>query len=245
MKKQYILHLVLSQCIIFIFPFVTVNAQGWEKTYNGLGSADGHTVQQTADGGYIIIASTKAAGLKSLAYLIKTDPNGDTLWTKAYKGASLNTYGRYGHQTADGGYIIAGHTESSPGSNVSGYLIKTDPLGDTLWTKSYVDYVNSVQQTTDGGYVVAVSTNVGSYLIKTDTNGNTLWSKTYGNNSDVFRSVRQTTDGGYIIAGVTSSFGAGIQDVYLLRTNMNGDSLWAKAYGGSYDRCRIFRTANY
>jgi hypothetical protein len=119
---------------------------------------------------------------------------------------------------------------------------------DTLWTKTYggIDFEAgySVTQTKDGGYIIAgvtcYSFNNDAYLIKTDSNGDTLWTRTYGriwgsNKDNWGYSVAPTSDGGYIIAGWTSSFGTGGYDVYLIKTDSNGDTLWTKTYGGSGD----------
>jgi hypothetical protein len=166
----------------------------------------------------------------------------DTLWTETY-GESNCDDGRSVQQTTDGGYIIAGYTLISSPSNFNVYLIKTDANGDTLWTKTYggdnLDHGYSVQQTTDEGYIITgrtTSFGAGNYdvnLIKTDANGDTLWTKTYGGeSSEGGWSVQQTTDEGYIITGRTTSFGAGSYDVYLIKTDVNGDTLWTKTYGG-------------
>ena len=163
---------------------------------------------------------------------------------KTYGGTG-NDYANSVQQTTDGGYIIAGYTASFGGDSSHVYLIKTDSLGDTLWTKTYggdsSDIGNSVQQTTDGGYIVAGTTNsfgagnVDVYLIKTNSIGDTMWTKTYGGtNIDVGSYVRQTLDGGYIIARYTGSFGAGGFDVYLIKTNSLGDTLWTRTYGGTF-----------
>ena len=101
---------------------------------------------------------------------------------KTYGGASVD-FGNSVKQTTDGGYIIAGYTESFGAGLYDVYLIKTDGMGDTLWTRTYgsTDYelANSVQQTTDGGYIVAGSGGIGCYLIKTNNNGDTLWTKSF------------------------------------------------------------------
>jgi len=200
----------------------------WEKTFGG-GSHDyGNSVQQTTDGGYIITGDTWSFSSGNIdVYLIKTDSNGDKLWEKTFGGDNHNL-GESVQQTTDGGYIITGFTSPSDAGSRDVYLIKTDSNGDKLWEKTFggdnSNWGRSVQQTTDGGYIITGYTspsNTGGwdvYLIKTDSNGDKLWEKTFGGNRlDWGESVRQTTDGGYIITGYTSSFGAGSYDVYLIK----------------------------
>jgi hypothetical protein len=215
----------------------------WTRTYGGSRSDAAYCVQQTPDAGYIITGHTRSFGGGSYEiYLIRTDQNGDTLWTKTYGGAGHD--GSYSlDQTSDGNYIIAGHVGSSGPPYDDVYLLKVDDFGVTLWTKVYggpqVDRAHAVQQTSDGGYIVAGYTeSFGAgisdiYLLKTDANGDTLWTKVYGgSNSDDAWAVRQTSDGGYVLAAFTSSVGAGSYDAYLLKTDANGDTLWTKTYGG-------------
>jgi len=215
----------------------------WSKTFGGTNEDVGSSVQQTADGGFIIAGYTRSFGAGSEdVYLIKTTANGDTLWTKTFGGTDTD-WGYSVQQTADGGYIIAGETYSFGVGNSNVFLIKTTSNGFTLWTKTFggtnYDCGYSVQQTADGGYIVAGMTwsfGVGSsdvYLIKTNANGDILWTKTYGGTSDEYcYSVQQTSNGGYIVAGMSSSFGAGNWDIYIIRSNVNGDTLWTKTYGG-------------
>jgi hypothetical protein len=232
---------------------IKTNASGdtiWSKTYGGTENDEGNSVRQTADGGYIIAGYTRSFGAGSYdVYVIKTNASGDTLWTRTYGGTG-DDYGRSVQQTADGGYIVAGQTNSFGAGGFDVCVIKTDASGDTLWTRTYGgtgdDHGYSVQQTSDGGYIVAgytTSFGAGSadvYLIKTDASGDTLWTRTYGGTSDdCGYSVRQTSDKGYVIAGTTFSFGAGDHDVYLMRTNASGDTLWTKTYG------RVFNDEAY
>jgi hypothetical protein len=216
----------------------------WTKTYGGSGEDQGYSVQQTTDGGYIVAGF----GYPYDFYLIKTNASGDTLWTRTYGGSSIDI-GRDVQQTADGGYIVAGYTLSFGSGNTNVYLVKTNAFGDTLWTRAYggssgISYWGySVQQTQDGGYIVAGLTEQGSsydvYIIKTNASGDTLWTKTYGDGGiywEEAHSVRQTTDGGYIVAAITQSSGAGGFDVWLIKTNAAGDTLWTRTYGGTnYD----------
>ena len=216
----------------------------WTKSYGGIANDQGYSVQQTSDGGYIITGIVYSFGAGGWdVYLIKTNTTGDIVWNKTFGGPDFDC-GRSVDQTSDEGYIITGYTKSFGAGNNDVYLIRTDSLGDTLWTKTFGgalnDYGYSVQQTNDLGYIVAGKTysfGAGSsdvYLIKTDANGNTIWTKSFGGTlPDAGNSVQQTSDGGYIITGETFSFGAGSYDVYLIKTNINGDLLWSKTYGES------------
>ncbi|MCH7762002.1 PQQ-like beta-propeller repeat protein, partial [candidate division TA06 bacterium] len=216
----------------------------WTRTFGGSLEDLGYSVKETQDGGYIIAGGTESFGAGFFdVYLVKTDSSGDTLWTRTFGGTNWDL-GYSVHQTQRGEFVIVGLTDPSGIGMDDVYLIKTDSLGDTLWTKTYggasVDVGYSVQETSDGGYIITGYTysfgagGVDVYLIKTDSLGDTLWTRTYGDDDDdVGRTVQQTSDGGYIIAGHTLSFGAGLSDVYLIKTDSLGDTLWTRTYGGT------------
>ncbi len=230
-------------CDIYLIKTNSTGGSIWTCTYGGSGNDYAESVKQTSDGGYIVAGYTNSYGAGSYDfYLIKTDSFGDTLWTRTYGGSGME-YSHSVQQTTDGGYIVAGWTNSYGAGQPDVYLIKTNSIGDTLWTRIWggnmPDYGHSVQQTTDGGYIVAgLTRSFGAdrrnyYLIKTDSIGGALWTRTYGGDyQDYGYSAQQTTDGGYIFAGYTDSYGAGYFDVYLVKTNSGGDTLWTCAYGG-------------
>jgi hypothetical protein len=218
----------------------------WTRVYGGSSTDYGHCVQQTFDGGYIIVGTAYSFASFCDFWLLKTDSSGDTLWTRTY-GDSYYDYGWSVQQTSDGGYIVAGTGAIISGNGYDMYIVKTDSSGDTLWTSTYggtdPDFGRSVQQTSDGGYIIAGYTeSYGAgledfYIVKTDPLGDTLWTRVYGGiNHDYAYSVDQTSDGGYIITGETNSFGSGGNyDVYLVKTNSFGDTLWTRRYGGDWN----------
>jgi hypothetical protein len=215
----------------------------WTKIFGGSSPDYGHSVQQTSDGGYIITGNTKSYGSGDYdVWLIKTYASGDTIWTKTFGGSSPD-YGYSVQQTSDEGYIITGRTESYGAGSSDVWLIKTDASGDTVWTRTFGgtgwDQGHTVQQTSDGGYIMTGMTDsygAGSFdvwLIKTDASGDTIWTKTFGGSGWEDGSGLQTSDGGYIITGTTESYGAGLDDIWLIKTDASGDTIWTKTFGGS------------
>ena len=219
---------------------VKTNAFGneiWSKVYAGIDKT-AFSVQQTADGGYIVVGDTiRYAPVDEDFYLFKTDAAGNVLWEKTYAtaGISISDIGNSAVQTSDGGYVFLGTSRSfigSPFPNMT--LVKTDNAGNELWKKSFGgvmnDYGIEVLQTPDGGYLLLGTTNgegAGNYdviLIKTDNAGNQVWKKTFGGpQSDSCMRIRPTSDGGYILLGSTDSEGAGGNDFFLIKTDKNGN----------------------
>ena len=215
----------------------------WARAYGDSWNDKGYSVQQTTDGGYIATGSTECFATRSIdVYVIKTDAHGDTVWSRTF-GGTARDYGYMVQQTTDGGYIVTGTTESFGAGIEDIYLIKLSAGGDTLWTRTLggvdEEFGYSVRQTADSGYVIVGTTGTYGagdydvYLVKTDAEGVAQWSKTYGGTyMDEGYSVQEVPNGGYIIAGYTTSFGAGHDDVYLIRIDAGGDTLWTRTYGG-------------
>ena len=216
----------------------------WNKTFGGLDLDAGGSVQQTSDGGYIVASMTTSFGAAGSGdvWLIKINSDGDELWNKTFGGLDWEKSSSI-RQTSDDGYIVAGTSFGADGSG-DVWLIKTNFDGDELWNKTFggsdEDLGWAVQQTSDGGYIIASRT--GSYetedfdvwLIKTDSEGNELWNRTFGGSEwDQGSSIQQTADGGYIIAGSTKSFSVGDFDVWLIKTDSEGDELQNNTFGGS------------
>jgi hypothetical protein len=217
----------------------------WQRTFGGANDDEAYSVLQTNDGGFIAagVTSSFSNGGRDV-FLVKTDPSGNFVWQKNLGGLSSDGAWDIQH-TSDGGFIIAGWTFShGPGFLGNAWLLKTDSLGNEQWNKVFggteVDRAYSVQQTTDGGYILTGYTDsfgAGLYdmlLIKTDNTGNQQWMKTFGGTGrDYGHSVQQTMDGGFIAAGYTLSFGAGGDDMYVVKTDANGNEQWSNTYGGS------------
>jgi hypothetical protein len=219
---------------------IKVDSQGekeWDQTFGGSSEDRGYSVQQTIDGGYIIAGSKEGLDGWSDAWLIKTDSQGEEEWNRIFDGSegSYINYARFVQQTIDGGYIITGGQYYSGFRGRDIWIIKTDSQGGEEWNRTFggggEDEGSSVQQTTDGGYIITGYT--GSYgnglydafLLKTDTQGAEEWTQTFGGSDyDYGNSVQQTTDGGYIITGQTGSYGNGVRDVLLIKTDSQGIS---------------------
>jgi GH25 family lysozyme M1 (1,4-beta-N-acetylmuramidase) len=217
----------------------------WNKTYGGSNSDYAWSLIQTDDGGYALAGSTESFGAGDADFwLVKTDANGNEQWNKTYGGTDQDrAYALV--QTNDGGYALAGWTESYGAGYRNSWLVKTDANGNALWDRTYggtdYDYTIALVQTADGGYALAGITSsydVGSgdwWLVKSDATGDMQWNKTYGGtDQDCAYALVQTSDGGYALAGYTYSFGYGSPgDFYLVKTDASGNMQWNKTYGGT------------
>ncbi len=234
--------------VVIAFALIGLSGKGqviFQKAYGGAGSDEGFSVQQTKDSGYIVAGGLYIPMVAGYMYLIKTNLYGDTLWTKTYSIINGDGGAQCVQQTTDGGYILAGGVYVATNGGTDIYLIKTDSIGDTLWTKIYTGNFNQtayfIQQTFDGGYIITGQTSsfgaggYDIYLIKTNSLGDTLWTRTFGGTGkDVGMAVQQTLDSGYIVTGYING-DTPSEDLCLIKTNSNGDTLWTKTYGGIHE----------
>jgi len=218
----------------------------WNKTYGGTGYECAHSMVQTGDDGYALAGTTGSFGAGGWDFwLVKTDSSGTMQWNQTYGGTGKEKCLSM-VQTRDGGYAMAGYTESFGVVGRDFWLVKTDSSGTMQWNQTYGgtndEGAESVVQTGDDGYALAGTTDsfvAGDgdvWLVKTDADGNMQWNRTYGGTGhDHAYSVVQTGDGGYTVASRTGSFGAGGYDAWLFRTDSEGNMQWNKTYGGTSD----------
>lgn len=218
----------------------------WTKTYGGIGNESAYGIVQTTDSGFLISGNTASFGpVTGSVFIVKTNALGDTLWTKIFYKQDVNT-GYDIIQTYDNNYII-GVTLSNTVTTHDFMLLKIDNLGDTIWTKVYDkggdDWLSSIVELSNGDIVVSGRTNsigyggVDAFLARYNSIGDEIWFKTYGGaNDDLGGKITLSNDSGIVFSGTTYSFGNGSGDVYLIKANLNGDTIWTKTYGGiNYD----------
>ena len=213
----------------------------WSKTYGAEYHACGCCILQTSDGGYIIVGYTEYITPPSpwSLWLLKTDENGDTMWTSGlpdwWSGRGYSVV-----ETPDSGYIVTGYVAPDDDYKYHLIVMRTDSNGNTLWTRMEPGWSpdtlggvgRCVNETSNGNYILTGYTSEWMdeindlFLVKMNPDGDTLWTRIYGGEAeDLANCVDQTSDGGYIITGATKSFGAGGYDIWLLKTDANGDTL--------------------
>ena len=254
---------------------VKLNSSGdilWQKCLGGTNVDQAFSIQQTSDGGFIVAGGTfsndgDVSGNhgNSDYWVVKLNSSGTIEWQKCLGGTD-GDYANSIQQTSDGGFIVAGQTYSNDG-DVSGnhggsdaWVVKLNSSGTILWQKClggtvYGAIAYSIQQTSDGGFIVAgetrsyngdVSGNHGGidyWVVKLDSLGDIEWQKCLGGtNNDYARSIKQTSDGGFIVAGFTMSNDGdvsgnhGWNDAWVVKLNSSGDIEWQKCLGGTdYD----------
>ena len=214
----------------------------WEKTYGGNQYDFGNSIIQTADGGLAIAGTTESLGAGGADfYLLKIDPAGNELWSKAFGGPKDEEVLDI-KQTADGGYILVGATQSFGAGSNDVYLVKTDASGSLVWSQQYGtandDLGWSVYQTANGGYFILGTVSYSSsdqdvYLIQVDAVGQEEWSRIRTEKGvQTGYAMVPTADGNYLITGLFDPTGAMAQaDFLLLKVDPKGHDIWSKVVG--------------
>jgi arginine repressor len=179
---------------------------------------------------------------------VKLDSSGNVQWTKTI-GGSYSDVANSIIQSSDGGYVVAGWTESFGAGKTDIYVVKLDSAGNVVWAKtiggSSYDFANSITQSSDGGYVVAgYTSSFGAggdiYIVKLDSDGNVVWTKTIGGSSeDVARSIIRSSDGGYVVAGYTGGY-----DIYIVKLDSSWNVLWTKVIRGGHVANSIIQSSD-
>jgi len=230
----------------WVLKLSSIGTMEWQHTYGGSEDDWARSIQQTSDGGYIVAGGTCSFGFVwEEIWILKLYSDGAIEWQKTY-GGSRNDSAYSVQQTSDGGYIVAGETQSYVAGNTDIWILKLYSDGAIEWQRTYggsrYNSAHSIQQTSDEGYVVAGNTDsfgAGDYdiwVLKLNSDGTIIeWQHSYGGSgNDSAYSIQQTSDGGYVVAGNTDSFGAGIEDIWILKLNPDGTTIeWQHSYGGS------------
>ena len=219
----------------------------FNKTYGGILFDTAEAVIETSDGGFALAGRSESfGGLSKNAWLMKTDSNGNVEFQKTYNSGNIDIAVSV-VETSDGGFALAGGTMSDTSKNNDAWLIKTDSDGNVEFNRTYggatFDTAMSMVETSDGGFALGGQTmsfdDTGdefvsdAWLIKTDSDGNEEFNRTYGGaDSDSAESIVETSDGGFALAGKTESFSGGFSDLWLIKTDSNGNEQFNKTYGG-------------
>jgi hypothetical protein len=247
MQKYIILTLAI------LISTLSLRAQGWERIYGGGGSDPINSIDRTKDGGYVLAGSYGSDHL----YLLKVDADGNQQWTKILASTGGAIQGNSVVATQDGGYAVAGYIIN--GGQRDFYLFKADASGNELWSKSYgisqVGYdeeASSITELPDHSLVMTGYQNTPAdpkgnlILLKTDAVGKQIFFKSVGaaqTSKEIGHSICQASNGDLIVAGevLKSLTAPEKKDVYIVRFNSLGDTLWTK----QYDHSQGFDDAGY
>lgn len=224
---------------IITFPAVMASEM-WQQTYGGINDERVYSIVATSDGGFALAGYTyNYSAINRNFLLIKTDQQGNMLWNQTY--GDNETDAAYSMvETTDGGFALTGRTDLGAGY-IDFWLVRTDAYGNMLWNKTYggpdLDWAWCVVETSDGGFALAGDTESfggGAWLVRTDESGNMLWNQTYGGTEEFgFSSMIQTSDGGFALTGYRYTYSDDPKDVWLVKTDSNGNMLWNQTYRGT------------
>jgi hypothetical protein len=216
------------------------------KFFGGMDSEEAHAAEETTDGGFICVGTTRSFGMGSTdMYVVKTDANGNKIWEKYFGGGSRDE-GRAVQVASDGGYIfLANYTQEM--GDLDFKLIKTDQEGNVQWSKNFGmpgrnEKAYNVKITPDGGFLLIGNSEtpdgiIDMYIVKTSADGSKEWEKLYGLTGlkDDVGSVQVTPNGNVIWCGTeyrdrTGNF-PGSSDMRVISIQAQGSVLWDKNFG--------------
>jgi len=289
MKKAVVLLTTILAGQFCVAPLLRAQpspAIQWQRSFGGAGAEALRGLQQTADGGYILGGSSSSSpgGNKTSpnygevdSWVVRMDANGGKLWDRSFGGTGPDAVNSV-QQTRDGGFILGGYSRSAQGTGNKTspfygggpwgdfWVVRVDASGSKLWEQSFGgsggDAIHSLQQTSDGGFILGgesysppsgnkTSPNYGDrdyWVVRLDASGNKLWEQTFGGSGDdSLTSLQQTGDGGFILGGYSASlpysgggnktspfYGGQIYgDFWVVRLDAEGNKLWDKSFGGS------------
>jgi hypothetical protein len=206
----------------------------WNKTFHNRDDDFGYSAIQTGDGGYIIAGRTIESGKYANAngWIIKTDSAGNMQWNRTHSYGGGSDYLTDICQTSDEGYILTGCDERSGSDQL--WLLKINMNGTQEWAQSYdIDRGISIQITMDNGYIITGGDHR-VFLIKTNSEGEVQWIQNFSNNDSNCggQEVQQTADGGFVIIGSGYLNPYYSQDIWLIKTDDDGNMEWNQTYGG-------------
>ena len=221
----------------------------WSTTLGGPAADGGRSICSTSDGGYFIVGYTYSFGAGDAdLYVIKTDATGNEEWSRTF-GAQGRDYGNAGIEASEGGFVVTGYTTLYGGGGENVFVAKLDAGGTEEWSTilggPMADGGVAVCETDDGGFVIGgytFSSGAGqsdAYMAKVNQAGEVQWERTYGTGEAEFGfGLASTQDGGYVVTGLTG-YGPGIgnSDIFVVRTDAQGQELWRRSFGGTtYDQ---------
>jgi predicted secreted protein len=227
------------------FWLLLLQESSWNHSFGGVNNDRGYSILEHSTGGFAIGGYTYSFGEGGADFwLIRTDDEGTPQWNRTY-GTSTNNEGcQEIIELTDGGLILTGW-RGYPSEPYDAWVIRSDNVGTQLWNQTIGgpanDYLRSVVALSDGGFALAGSTtsygsgDYDAWLVKLSTNGNPLWNYTFGGaEADRFTSILELSDG-FLLSGYTESAGSGNNDVFIVRTDQNGNQQWNQTYGGPLD----------
>jgi len=241
-----------KEILILVFTMIVAGNcfGGWERTYGEENLTKAVAIIQSSEGNYIVGGYTNSDDVNNYdIFVMKADTSGDTIWFRKYGGPE-SEMGCFITETFDGDYIVAGNSYSYGDGSRDIFILRLNTDGDTIWTKTYggsgTEDAFSITSLSDCTYgITGATSSYGSgsfdmYILKLMGNGDTVWTKTYGGEYLDFASdLIETSDHNLLIVGVYSSYGLYGDQMYIMKLNPFGDTLWTKKYSDCTGRSII------